>query len=258
MVQRPRFQAYPKRGAITIADGDIYPLYVGGNFVSVKSADQAFTLRLDDENEYDASVNRKFRLAESDSFQKVEVINDSGSDLTFQIEIGFGDVDTNDIAINAAVGVKNADAPNDKLAVEDAETQTAIAALQTEVEAVKTSVEAVKTSNDATLAAIQGDETARAPLTDFTGTSYATSYGASVVLATAAANVNGVIVRFLNIVGKTGLSSDRAFLSYDGDKPILSLEGTVNVDNLFFPPNKEVKIQSLTANSQITAMYEVL
>jgi len=251
MAQRPRFQAYPKRGAITIADGDIYPLYVGGNFVSIKSADQDFTLRLDDENEYDASVNRKFRLDESDSFKKVEVINDSGNDLTFQIEIGFGDVDTNDIAINAAVGVKNADAPNDKLAVDDADTQAAIAAVQTEVEAVKT-------SNAAMLAAIQGNDTAIAPLTDFTNTSYATASGTSVVLATAAANVNGVIIRSLIIIGTTGLGSERAFLNYDGNEIISNVIGAMYADNLFFPPNKKIEIKSLSTASAIRATYEVL
>ena len=248
MAQRPRFQAYPKRGAITIADGDIYPIYVGGNFVSIKSADQAFTLRLDDRNEYDASVNRKFRLAESDSFKKVEVINDSGSDLTFQIEIGFGDVDTNDIAINAAVGVKNADAPNDKLAVEDADTQSAIAALQTEVEAVETSTAEI-------LAAIQGDDTAREGLTDLSNCDYAEVTSTVSTIVTSAANVNGIIIR-LATVSAWGTGS--GYLTIGG-KRILYGRGnnTPEIRNVKLPAGEELASTS-NAGTFVRVFYEIL
>ena len=249
MVQRPRFQAYPKRGAITIADGDIYPLYVGGNFVSVKSADQAFTLRLDDENEYDASVNRKFRLAESDSFKKVEVINDSGSDLTFQIEIGFGDVDTNDIAINAAVGVKNADAPNDKLAVDDADTQAAIAALQTEVEVVKT-------SNSAMLAAIQGDDTARQALTDLSNCDYAQATSVmSIIVVTSAANVNGIMLRFATV---SAWSTGWGGLTIGGKRILYGVgDNTPEVRDVKLPAGEELVLIA-NPGTTVSAFYEVL
>ena len=248
MAQRPRFQAYPKRGAITIADGDIYPLNVGGNFVSIKSADQDFTLRLDDENEYDASVNRKFRLDESDSFKKVEVVNDSGSDLTFQIEIGFGDVDTNDIAINAAVGVKNADAPNDKLAVDDADTQAAIAALQTEVEVVKT-------SNSAMLAAIQGDDTARQALTDLSNCDYAQVTSTVSTIVTSAANVNGIMLR-LATVSAWGTGSGNLTI---GGKRILYGIGnnTPEIRDVKLPAGEELASTSNDATS-VRVFYEIL
>ncbi|MCB1557228.1 MAG: hypothetical protein KDJ15_07955 [Alphaproteobacteria bacterium] len=100
---KPRFRPYPQAGTITIANGEEHVIKKGGNFLRVKSADQTFTLRLDDDVELIASVNDVFRLTEEDAFKELTVVNDSGSSLTFQLEIGFGAVDTNSLSIAGTV-----------------------------------------------------------------------------------------------------------------------------------------------------------
>lgn len=99
---RPRFRPYPNKGAITIADGKTHPFQVGGNFVNVKQANVPFTLRLDSGIELIASQNRRFSLKD-DEFNKVEVVNDSGGNLTFQLEIGFGAIEANDVTISGLI-----------------------------------------------------------------------------------------------------------------------------------------------------------
>lgn len=100
---KPRFRQYPQNGTITIADGTTHIIETGGNFVRVKQADQDFNLVLDDDIELNASVNDVFRFTEGDTFKRVVVQNNSGADLTFQLEIGFGAVDTNTLSIQGSV-----------------------------------------------------------------------------------------------------------------------------------------------------------
>lgn len=100
---RPRFRTYPHNGTIAIANGEILPYEVTGNFINVKQADQSFTIRLDGSEELKATQNRRFRLTEDDQFKTVEIINDSGSTLNVQLEIGFGDVESDDVSISGTV-----------------------------------------------------------------------------------------------------------------------------------------------------------
>lgn len=106
MTNRPRLQAYPKDGSITIATGTTDVIKVKGNFVYVKAADQSFTLRMDGTNDFTMSANRKVRLSADDTFSTLEVINNSGSNLTYQLEVGFGDIETNDLAITGELNVQ--------------------------------------------------------------------------------------------------------------------------------------------------------
>lgn len=99
----PRFRPYPQNGPITIANGEELPIPRAGNFVRVKSADQTFTLVLDNDIELSASVNDVFRLTEGDKFDTLTVKNESGSSLTFQLEVGQGSVDTNSLTIAGTV-----------------------------------------------------------------------------------------------------------------------------------------------------------
>lgn len=103
MTNRPRLRAYPSQGTITIQDGETYPIAVSGNFVSVKTANTGFKIVLDGTDELSAAQNRRFKMQEGDVFRKIDVVNDSGSDLTFQLEIGFGGVESDDVTINGTV-----------------------------------------------------------------------------------------------------------------------------------------------------------
>jgi hypothetical protein len=114
---KPRLRPYPQQGTITIADGVEHHIERGGNFLRVRSADSSFTIRLDDDVELKAEQNDVYRLSEGDAFNKIVVINDTGGNLTFQLEIGQGTVETNNVSISGNIRVINGDSPNQILDV---------------------------------------------------------------------------------------------------------------------------------------------
>ena len=104
MSNQPRLNQYPKGGSIIISDGTIYPVERGGSFIRIRTASVPFTLRIDDDQELTVQENDVFRYKES-PFGKLEVINDSGTNLTFQLEIGDGSVETNNVAISGDIDI---------------------------------------------------------------------------------------------------------------------------------------------------------
>lgn len=106
MSTRPRSSAYPKNGAITIAAGKTHPINKGGNFIHVLEANEEFTIRMDSKDEFAAGQNRKIYLDGEDAYEKLEVINDSGSDLTFQLVVGFGRVESDDVTISGQIAIE--------------------------------------------------------------------------------------------------------------------------------------------------------
>lgn len=99
----PRLRPYPQNGAITIANGVEHPIEKGGNFIRVRQSDQTFTILLDDDVELKAEQNDVFQLTDDDEFKSLAVINDSGANLTFQLEIGYGEVKTNNVSISGTL-----------------------------------------------------------------------------------------------------------------------------------------------------------
>ena len=229
---RPRFRAYPNNGTITISDGETYPLNVRGNFINVKSADQQFKILLDGQEELQAAQNRRFRLSENDTFNLVEIVNDSGNSLTFQLEIGFGGVESDDVSITGAVAVKN-DATDDELQVvtkagttlkvDDDATQTAITALQTAITDL-----------------LQNADDQRKSLTEVRGTS-TTITNSSGTLVSAGANTNGVVISSAGLWSNS--SGEDSYVYFDGTVYIRN-EGNNSVytivEDIFVPAGVEI------------------
>ena len=249
---RPRFRAYPNNGTITISDGETYPLNVRGNFINVKSADQQFKILLDGQEELQAAQNRRFRLSENDTFNLVEIVNDSGNSLTFQLEIGFGGVESDDVSITGAVAVKN-DATDDELQVvtkagttlkvDDDATQTAITALQTAITDL-----------------LQNADDLRAPLTDLSNATYAEALNTTVSLVTAGANTNGVMIRYY---GWTRGDGYYGALSINGDLLIPPAAATAfNIAgierDIKLPAGVDIDLVSTSNSRGVNVYYEVL
>ena len=246
---RPRFRAYPNNGTITISDGETYPLNVRGNFINVKSADQQFKILLDGQEELQAAQNRRFRLSENDTFNLVEIVNDSGNSLTFQLEIGFGGVESDDVSITGAVSVKN-DATDDELQVvtkagttlkvDDDATQTAVSALQTAITDL-----------------LQNADDLRAPVTDLTGASYASANNSTNEFVSAASNVNGVMIRTLSL---SGASNGNAQFTVGGDVVYRVAGGasSAHQKNIKVPAGLACEISSNAVGWTALVSYEVL
>lgn len=99
----PRLRPYPQNGTLSVANGANHVINRGGTFVRVREADQAFKILLDDDVELKAELNDIFRLKDGDSFDRVTIINDSGATLAFQLEIGFGGVETNNVSLSGTL-----------------------------------------------------------------------------------------------------------------------------------------------------------
>lgn len=101
----PRLGNYPKQGAITIPAGEEHKINRGGDFIRVKQADQSFTIRYDDGVEIKGEQNDVFRYPDN-AFKNLTIVNDSGSALTFQLEVGFGLVETNNVSISGTIATE--------------------------------------------------------------------------------------------------------------------------------------------------------
>lgn len=104
MSNKPRIDQYPRSGSLTIADGQIYEIRRGGDFVRIKTASADIKLRIDNDQELTLSQNDVLRFQNA-PFKGLEVINNSGGNLSFQIEVGEGGVETNNVSISGALDV---------------------------------------------------------------------------------------------------------------------------------------------------------
>ena len=243
----PRMRPYPQQGSIAIANGDELHIPIGGSFLRVREADQAFKIVLDQDVELAAEENDVFRLKEGDKFKSITVFNNSGAVLTFQLEIGDGSVETNNISISGTIKT------------DDDETQTKLDALETTLTNIETDIAALETL-------LNSDENQRAGLTTLEGASYASVSNASSTVVSAVANTAGVIIR-QGVVNGQGNSGSRGEILIGGNLLLSSHDsgtGTgvgyqvAQIHNFFVPAGNAVSINAATAASQAYIWYEVL
>tara|TARA_R110002124_G_scaffold266813_1_gene433800 strand:+ start:10492 stop:11067 length:576 start_codon:yes stop_codon:yes gene_type:complete len=98
-----RLSQYPTKGTITIADGEELQVNVAGTFCRVRSADQDFLIHFDNGSSAHVGLNDALNFDKEQAFNNLMIVNDSGAALTFQLDIGYGSVETNSLAINGTV-----------------------------------------------------------------------------------------------------------------------------------------------------------
>lgn len=86
-------RSFPNNGTVALANNGVEPKNVGGNFLFVAAADQAFKVVFSNGSEFPATKNFKVKFAAGSEFDSFEIVNDSGSTLNYRIIAGFGDVD---------------------------------------------------------------------------------------------------------------------------------------------------------------------
>tara|TARA_R110002124_G_scaffold14054_6_gene63244 strand:+ start:1290 stop:2099 length:810 start_codon:yes stop_codon:yes gene_type:complete len=262
-------KAYPELGTTTLPDGETTPMEVQGTFINVYRADQPFKIVLDGVYTLRMVQNRRFQMpfdenGRQERFSRIEIVNDSGNALTYQLEIGDANIESFDVAINNDIFIRNASLPNDQLQiktkagtvldVDDANTQTAIAALKTSNEG----------KQDALAALLQHDKNLRAPLLTLAGASFAAqrTTGTNNVV-TAIANTDGIIIRRADLSVYTNGSFAEVRV---GGNPLLILGGaTANVcnwiENVFVPAGLALDLVLTNASTNYggaQVWYEVL
>ena len=115
----PRITQYPKN-PITIADGETYIIRAGGDFIRVRRANATFRMTLDGQTELNVEQNDVARMTAGDTFKVIVIENTSGGDLEFQLEIGQGAIETNNVSISGILQVENAGGDELKVKTEGA------------------------------------------------------------------------------------------------------------------------------------------
>jgi len=257
----PRVQQYPKR-KITIANGEGYNINRKGSFLRVREATAKFTLIFDETHELQFEQNDRLRLlrdeqsGEQKQFEKVRVLNDTGSDLTFQLEIGDGEISTNNTASSGETAVRtNPDTEvqiqtkaGTTLKVDDDATQTAISALETALTNL-----------------LKNDQDKRSGLTTFEGASSAEYNNSSGTVVSSGANTSGVIIRYAH-VSHHGNNQDFAHIKVGGKILIGRDAGTApsngniehSIKDVFIPAGVAITADSQSVGAWATIWYEVL
>jgi hypothetical protein len=246
---RPRSRAYPNSGTITIADGDTYPINVTGNFINVKTADQPFIIVLDGTNELQAAANRRFKLTEQDTFKKLDIVNNSGSPLTFQLEVGFGSIESDDVTIVGGVKVRNDDSPNDELQIKTkAGTELSIDSAD------------IETKLDSVIAMLQDADDQRTPITDLEDCSYHGSAGTTTTIVTSGTNTNGVILRHVDVGVRGGQDGHiKVGSNYIFRMDPLGSEGNMRfLRDIKIPAGVAVEVSTSSSLGTIDVWYNVL
>ena len=105
MNNQTRLQAYPKNGTISIASGSALVYVVPhSTILNISSADQIFTVRIDDAYELIGKQNKRYGFPDA-PFTKVELINTAAATLNVQVEIGAGNVESDDVTITGTIDV---------------------------------------------------------------------------------------------------------------------------------------------------------
>lgn len=184
MVQPTEFsnkqiQSPPKQFSFTIPAGAIETIYYELNFLRILSLSDASALKIrfgDTGTETDvvgAGVGYAWPYTVSNVFLR----NTSGAPITVTVAVAVGQIFDDRLNVSGNINVVNA--PATVLDVEDAPV----------------------------LAMMQNDEAQRTPLTTLQGATIANVLNATTTIVTGAANVNGVIIRSINLYSGSNVTS---------------------------------------------------
>lgn len=228
-----------------------------GEFVRCLSATDDFGLSINGGARMYFSANLQFRCAGTEQYNSFTLHNTGNTTLEVLIAYGFGEVTDDRIGISGTVTTS------------DTGTQAAIGALATQngndandlknkVDAVSAAVGNAEGKIDALIALMQNDVALRKPVTTLENCSYAGITNASTEIVSAAANVNGIIIRAATIA----TSGNTATLSSDGEvvSRVMGASGTAQalfIENIFIPAGRNL-LANTGSTSSVYIWYEVL
>ena len=220
-----------------IGAGDRVPVMGQAQFVRCLEANGPFYVSVNNGQEMYFASGIQYTAPGLEDFQEYALINKSGAPVTVTMAWGFGELTDNRLTATGNLSVINA--PATKLDVDDADTQTALASI---------------------LAMLQNDELQRKPLTTLQGATLVSVLNATTTVVTAGANVNGVIIRSINLFSGSNVT---AYLQIGATKLLqtgYSSGAAVNCEreNIFVPAGNQIIISGGNAASGGNMAYEVL
>jgi hypothetical protein len=237
----------------TIPANSSIVLNAEGYIVYCENADDVFYINAPGNKTYEMKAKRRYTLKEG--LRNFELENRTASPISIELHIGNDDLEDNSVNLAGTVTIAHdvpvKNAAGTTLKVDDDEAQLALAAISAAVGNAEGKI-------DALIALMQNDVALRKPVTTLENCSYAGITNASTEILSAAANVNGIIIRAATIA----TSGNTATLSSDGEviARVMGASGTAQalfVENIFIPAGRNL-LANTGSTSSVYIWYEVL
>lgn len=220
-----------------IGSGQRIPVMGQAQFVRCLEANGPFSVSINNGQELYFASGIQYTAPGLEDFQEFALINKSGGPVTVTMAWGFGELTDNRLTATGNLSVINA--PATVLKVDDDESQVTLAAI---------------------LAMLGNDRLQRETLTTLQGATLVSVLNATTTVVTAGANVNGVIIRSVNLFSGSNVT---AYLQIGATKLLqtgYSSGAAVNCErmNLFIPPGNQIILSGGNTSSGGNMAYEVL
>lgn len=223
---------------------------IGGEFVRCLEATDNFKIAVNGGAKLYFASGMEYRPPNIDGFDSFTMYNETGTDIDVVMGWGAGDLNDNRLTASGNLHVQNV--VGEKLNVDDADTQAAIASLEIAVDSVTAEVTAIN-------ALLQSDIDQRQALTTLAGASYAeVTTATTTTVVTAGANTNGVIIRQAMIASNN--SGTTVQITVGGNSLMYTQAGysCFSIQNIYVPAGNAIAIQSGGVNTKALIWYEVL
>ncbi len=215
-------------GQFVIKPGEYLPINSAGEFVRCLAATDIFKVSVNGGSAMFFAEGIEYVTPPMVEYQGFELINETASDITVLMAWGFGEFHDNRLTASGDLKVVNA--AGQTLKVDDDQTQAALATLNGKTDTVKAAVDLAKLAVDAVTAALVNANSKRNALTPLSGAQYHVNAGGGTVeVVTAAANVNGILIRYAHCPGVHSSGNQQSNVRANG---AYLLEGAAGPDKL--------------------------
>lgn len=228
----------------TIPAGGRLPVGSQGQYVRCLAASGPFYISINGGSELFFASGIQWRADGLETYSQFDLINKSGAPVTVTIAWGFGEYTDGRLTATGNLTVVNA--PATVLKVDDDESQVQLSAIATKITDLET--------------LLKNDRLQRNALTTLQGATLVSVINATTTVVSAAANVNGVIIRSINLFSGSNVT---AYLQIGATKLLqtaYSSGAACNCDreNIFVPAGNQIIISGGNTTSGGNMAYEVL
>lgn len=228
----------------TIPAGGRIPIGSQGQYVRCLEASGPFYISINGGSDLFFASGIQWRADGLETFSEFHLINKSGAPVTVTLAWGFGEYTDGRLTATGNLTVVNA--PASVLKVDDDESQVHLAAINGNIADIE--------------ALLINDRLKRSPLTTLQGATLVSVLNATTTVVTAGANVNGVIIRSINLFSGSNVT---AYLQIGATKLLqtgYASGAAVNCDreNIFVPAGNQIIISGGNTSSGGNMAYEVL
>ena len=234
-----------KQFELTIADGEVFPIYYSFNFFRILSISTStgVTIRFGDKGTATDVIGAGIGYELPEPVNVATIVNNSGGSLDITVALAIGKIYDDRLNVSGDINVVNA--PGTCLEVKNCDDEPELSVTDADV-----------------LSMMQNDEDKRSSLTTLVGATISHIENANSQLIPGAANVNGAIIRHVSIAGYGNATEGRIliagteFLSmnFNGNTAVMGLTSR----DIFIEAGDELRADSDALNININIAWENL